>query len=1410
MKYLLSLILALVFSHTVHANPDDFIITIKTDGYGESNFKQFTIPTNPSEIYNYAVDCENDGVVDAVDITGDYTCDYNEVDQYVVRIIHDVTTGNGFPSIQFFSTSGNIKDADKLVSIDQWGSSKWTNMSNAFANTSNLYVTATDTPDFSNVQDMSNMFSGSKRENLDATNWNVSNVTTMKSMFSNTSNNTPKLPNMSLWDTSSVIDMSYMFFSFYPISLNDLSDISQWDTSSVIEMRNMFSGNGNIPDISQWNISSVTNMSRMFTSATNIPSLSLWDTSSVTDMNYMFIGASDTILDVPDWDTSNVTNMSGMFYSSQSLVINSENWDTSLVTTLQDMFYFSRDISISTENWDTSSVRSIDGMFRFANNITINTTNWNLSSLGDMDALLMLASNITIDISQWKLPALFSMRDAFQRYHLPVSQYDAFLTNLHTYSVNNTVEFYAKYSQYCSTDAENARLELIDRGWIITDAGKYCSSINTDDFIITIEGDTFDISTIQNYSYNYDVDCNNDGTLEAQGIVGGYTCDYASLGGFGTYTIAIKHNTDTGLGFPAFKFNFSFQNSNKIKLLNQWGTSRWQSMESAFSFMNNIILVNTDIPDFSEVTNFKSMFKDSPINFVDVSQWNTSSATDMSYMFDNTCLLKLNVSNWGLSSVTNISHMFSDINGCFGGGIVFDSELFLNVSQWDTSSVLDMSYLFFNTNVLSPDISLWDTSSVTNMSNLFSLSRIGNINVDQWDTSSVLNMGSVFRQTYLDHLDVSQWDTSSVTNMYGLFDSINLDNIDVNQWDTSSVSDMRYMFSKTSLYGLDLSQWNISNVISMSSMFFRAKIPTNIYDSLLDNFASQNVKQNVGFDGGNSNYCSQSAINSRNTLVSSKNWTINDAGYECINEADFVITVKTDNIGVTSDTQFIIPINPIVTGYDYSVDCDSDGVFEAELINTSFTCDYMDAGIYKIRIIHDAITKLGFPSIFFNNNGDVLKLLSIEQWGDGIWTDMNGAFFGANNLQIKTPDLPNFSIVDDMENMLNGVVLPIHIYDALLAHFRNITLLSNISFHAGNSQYCSPESRASRTYLVDVLGWQIIDDGWQCYKAPAKDFVFTALLRGEVINILDFIPPDLTAFNYNVDCDNDGMLEYSQVTQGGVLCFYPNNYNIGKTIRIEHNLPDNKGFPYFSINYFNQDNPLISVIQWGTGKWESMAGLFYNTNNVWVNSDIPNTSDLKSTVAMFRNADNIHIDVSNWDLSAVTTMEDMFYNARNFYLDTRLWNTSSVMNMESMFYNSNIEVDVTNWIISNVKNLKYLFWSSSVNVDISNWDTANVEDMSYLFHNANDVNLDISNWDISKVTNIYRMFDGVTLPISLYNDILVSFGSQNVNANLRLDVGETQYCSLMAIQARANLVDNFNWTITDGGFCGYLFKDSFE
>ena len=226
-----------------------------------------TIPTNTNAFtYNYSVDWGDDENSD--NQTGNATHTYATPGIYTIEI-----TG-AFPAIYF---AGLRRNAIKIQTIAQWGDIVWESMRSSFDGCINLKGTATDTPNLSNVTNMTAMFLNAKAFNQDISGWDVSNVTKMAFMFDNAE------------------------------SFNQ--DVSGWNVSNVTDMRGMFiNAKAFNQDISSWNVSNVTDMAFMLASVAMFnQDLSGWNISNVTDMRSMFSDASAFDQDLSGWDTSNVT-----------------------------------------------------------------------------------------------------------------------------------------------------------------------------------------------------------------------------------------------------------------------------------------------------------------------------------------------------------------------------------------------------------------------------------------------------------------------------------------------------------------------------------------------------------------------------------------------------------------------------------------------------------------------------------------------------------------------------------------------------------------------------------------------------------------------------------------------------------------------------------------------------------------------------------------------------------------------------------------------------------------------------------------------------------------------------------------------------------------------------------------------
>jgi surface protein len=121
--------------------------------------------------------------------------------------------------------------------------------------------------------------------------------------------------------------------------------------------------------------------------------------------------------------------------------------------------------------------------------------------------------------------------------------------------------------------------------------------------------------------------------------------------------------------------------------------------------------------------------------------------------------------------------------------------------------------------------------------------------------------------------------------------------------------------------------------------------------------------------------------------------------------AGFAFTAKTDNTGVSTSTQFLLPLTTS-TGLNIVVDWgDATTSTITSYTDPAVTHTYPSAGTYSISITGT------LPGFQFNGAGDKLKILNISNWGV-LDITTNRAFTGCTNLTCTATDAPTITTTD--------------------------------------------------------------------------------------------------------------------------------------------------------------------------------------------------------------------------------------------------------------------------------------------------------------------------------------------------------------------------------------------------------------
>lgn len=144
-----------------------------------------------------------------------------------------------------------------------------------------------------------------------------------------------------------------------------------------------------------------------------------------------------------------------------------------------------------------------------------------------------------------------------------------------------------------------------------------------------------------------------------------------------------------------------------------------------------------------------------------------------------------------------------------------------------------------------------------------------------------------------------------------------------------------------------------------------------------------------------------------------------------------------------------------------------------------------------------------------------------------------------------------------------------------------------------------------------------------------------------------------------------------------------------------------------------------------------------------------------------------------------------------------LFNLSSVTNAASMFASCTALTTVPLLNLSSVTNASYMFYRCSNITTVPLFNLSKVTNTQSMFDQCAALTT-VPLFNLSSVINASNMFSGVTLTTQSYSDFLINLATLPLKSGVSFHGGNSKYNPTAAI-ARAYLVSNFGWTITDGG-----------
>ena len=712
-----------------------------------------------------------------------------------------------------------------------------------------------------------------------------------------------------------------------------------------------------------------------------------------------------------------------------------------------------------------------------------------------------------------------------------------------------------------------------------------------------------------------------------------------------------------------------------------------------------------------------------------IEQWGNTAWTSMENAFYGCTYLNItnpSIDTPDLAQVTNLTNMFnkcSSFNGDITAWDVSTVEIFDQmfrfcsafdqpIGSWNMRNAKSLYYMFEEAHIFNQPLNSWNTSSVTNMAGTFVYAQLFNQDLNNWNVSNVISMEEMFYVANVFNGDITAWNVSKVENMAGMFVEAYAFNQDISGWEVSQVTTMYEMFNNASSFNQDIGAWDVSKVTDMASMFTRAV----------------DFNQDIG------------------------SWEVSQ-----------VIDMK--SMFRESDS-----FNQDISSWD---------VGKVQKMGTMFAntkAFNQDIGAWDVSSVTQ-MNNMFFENPIFNQD--------ISGWDVSKVTEMNGMFEGASSFDqnLGNWDLSSISPRNNysgLYDMFKSSGLSLENYDATLIGWSIDAsgiagdliddIPAAVNLNAGNSQYCNG-AVARATLSAAPYNWVISDNGLAC--SAENYFVSTwktdnaGTSSSTSITIPSFPSDPMSleeVYNYEVDWTYDGVTFDAEDTlvTGDITHDYGSAGTYTVAIR--------GMFPRIYFDNHGDAEKILTIEQWGTNAWTSMASAFDGCENLNITKptiDVPNLSQVTTLEDMFAGCSVFNGNLSAWDVSKIENFDDMFASCYVFDQDISGWNMSSATNLNYMFYeaesfNQNIDAwnlsqvtemeglfsyallfdqDLNSWNVSNVTSMYEMFEGAEVfNGNISSWDVSKVENMIDMFYSAYLFNQNIGNWNVSRVTSMISMF----------------------------------------------------------------------
>nr|MDD3719920.1 BspA family leucine-rich repeat surface protein [Candidatus Gracilibacteria bacterium] len=337
-------------------------------------------------------------------------------------------------------------------------------------------------------------------------------------------------------------------------------------------------------------------------------------------------------------------------------------------------------------------------------------------------------------------------------------------------------------------------------------------------------------------------------------------------------------------------------------------------------------------------------------------------------------------------------------------------------------------------------------------------------------------------------------------------------------------------------------------------------------------------------------------------FICNSGYTWNGSSCNPIVVGNFNFTVKMGQAGYGNGDN-TMKFNLDVNG-NYSIDW-GNGNIQNYTSTGTISNTYASAGTYQIKITGDIKHFFTYFSVWPPSQY-AGKIISIDNWNNIKWTNMNQMFYWADNLLSIPTTSPDLSNVLDMRYMFY----------------------------------------MTRKFNQPIGSWNTSNVTNMAYLFMLNDLFNQPIGTWNTSNVQNMSYMFYCSKNFNQPI---GTWNTSNVTDMTLMFGCANNFNqpIGSWNTSKVTSMDNM---FGEATQFNQ--PIGS---WDTSNVTNMNGMFSRAINFNQDISLWNTSKVIYMGSMFQYTENFNQPIGTWNTSKVTDMYRMFYNAQVFNKNINSW-----------------------------------------------------------------------------------------------------------------------------------------------------------